>query len=200
MKDVKSDPRFSTIVLLAQTGDRQALEKVLRKYQKPVYYYILRITGKADTAEDLTQDTLIQVVQKLKYLREPAALSTWIYRIATRIVFRQLKSKSRLENHEDLDSIAELSDNGIELLKKELELDFLSVVAMMASSGRPNKNWRKESSLSLEKPVGSQDTSMATTLAPSSRKAWVNALPMPRAAPVIATTFPLRSDTVFSPS
>ena len=42
MKDVKSDPRFSTILLLAQTGDRPALEKVLRKIQKPVYYYILR--------------------------------------------------------------------------------------------------------------------------------------------------------------
>ena len=171
MKDVESDPRFSTILLLAQTGDRQALEKVLRKIQKPVYYYILRITGKADTAEDLTQDTLIQVVQKLKYLREPAALSTWIYRIATRIVFRQLKSKSRPENHQDLDSIAELSDNGIELLKKELELDFLKVTQHLSHDMRATLQLRviegyslEEIAVILEIPMGTAKSRLSTSL------------------------------------
>ncbi len=171
MKDVKSDPRFSTIVLLAQTGDRQALEEVLRKIQKPVYYYILRITGKADTAEDLTQDTLIQVVQKLKYLREPAALSAWVYRIATRIVFRQLKSRDRLEDHQDLDSIAELSDDGIELLKKELELDFLKVTQHLSHDMRATLQLRvieghslKEIAVILEIPMGTAKSRLSTSL------------------------------------
>ena len=68
-----------------------------------------------------------------------------------------------------------------------------STVATSTSSGRPRRLSRNSVSLSLEKPDGSHDRSIATTLAPSARNACVNARPIPRAAPVIATTLPASS-------
>ena len=46
--------------------------------------------------------------------------------------------------------------------------------------------------MSPEKPVGSHERSMATTLAPLARNPLTMARPMPRAAPVTATTLPFR--------
>ena len=68
-----------------------------------------------------------------------------------------------------------------------------STVATSTSSGRERRLSRNSVSLSLENPVGSHDRSIATTFAPSARNACVNARPIPRAAPVIATTLPASS-------
>jgi RNA polymerase sigma-70 factor (ECF subfamily) len=82
------------LVLLAQTGDRTALEQLLRETYAPLRRYITRLAG-ADLADDILQETSIQIFRKLPYLREPAVFRTWTLRIASRIAFSHLKHARR---------------------------------------------------------------------------------------------------------
>src|SRR5271166_1560944 len=78
------------LVLLAQTGDRAALEQLLRNSHAPLRRYITRLAG-ADLADDILQETSIQIFRKLPFLREPAVFHAWALRIASRIAISHLK-------------------------------------------------------------------------------------------------------------
>jgi len=82
------------MVLLAQAGDRAALEQVLHDIYAPLRSYISRLAG-ADLADDILQETSIQILRKLPFLREPAVFRPWSFRIASRIAFLHLKRARR---------------------------------------------------------------------------------------------------------
>jgi RNA polymerase sigma-70 factor, ECF subfamily len=82
------------LVLLAQAGDRGALEQLLRDTYAPLRRYISRLAG-ADLADDILQETSIQIFRKLRFLNEPAVFRSWTLRIASRIAFSHLKRARR---------------------------------------------------------------------------------------------------------
>jgi RNA polymerase sigma-70 factor (ECF subfamily) len=82
------------LVLLAQTGDRAALEQLLRNSYAQLRSYITRLAG-AGLADDILQETSIQIFRKLPFLREPAVFRAWTLRIASRIAFSHLKRARR---------------------------------------------------------------------------------------------------------
>lgn len=82
------------LVLLAQAGDRAALEQLLRNSHAPLRRYITRLAG-ADLADDILQETSIQIFRKLRFLREPAVFHAWALRIASRIAISHLKRAHR---------------------------------------------------------------------------------------------------------
>jgi RNA polymerase sigma-70 factor (ECF subfamily) len=87
-----SDPTL--LVLLAQTGDRAALEQLLRESYAPLRGYIVRLAG-ADLADDILQETSLAIFRKLPSLREPAVFRAWTFRIASRIAFSHLTRARR---------------------------------------------------------------------------------------------------------
>ncbi len=78
------------LVLLAQSGDRAALERLLHEAYAPLRRYITRLVGTA-LADDILQETSLQIFRKLQFLREPAVFRPWTFRIASRIAFAHLK-------------------------------------------------------------------------------------------------------------
>src|ERR1700736_3328184 len=82
------------LVLLSQAGDRAALEQLLRYSHAPLRRYITRLAG-ADLADDILQETSLQIFRKLPFLREPAVFRPWTFRIASRIAFSYLKHARR---------------------------------------------------------------------------------------------------------
>ena len=82
------------LVLLAQSGDRAALEQLLHDAYPPLRRYITRLAGAA-LADDILQETSLQIFRKLRYLREPAVFRPWTFRIASRIAFSHLKHSRR---------------------------------------------------------------------------------------------------------
>jgi len=63
-------PDQTLLVLLAQTGDRTALEQLLRNCHAPLRRYITRLAG-ADLAEDILQETSIQIFRKSSSCASP---------------------------------------------------------------------------------------------------------------------------------
>ncbi len=89
-------PDETLLVLLAQTGDRAALEELLHRVHAPLRRYITGLVGPA-LADDVLQETAFQIFRKLSFLREPAVFRPWTFRIASRIAFSQLKRDRRWE-------------------------------------------------------------------------------------------------------
>ena len=83
------------LVLLAQAGDRAALEQLLRNSHAPLRRYITRLAG-ADLADDILQETSIQIFRKLPFLREPAVFQAWALRIASRIAISHPQTRPPL--------------------------------------------------------------------------------------------------------
>jgi RNA polymerase sigma-70 factor (ECF subfamily) len=89
------------LILLAQTGDRGALEQLLHDAYAPLRRYIIHLAG-ADLADDILQETSLQIFRKLPFLREPAVFRPWIFRIASRIAFSHFKHARRWHPLDDL--------------------------------------------------------------------------------------------------
>jgi RNA polymerase sigma-70 factor (ECF subfamily) len=56
-----------------------------------VYRYALRLAGRADMAEDLTQETLLRAWRSRGKLRDPGVARVWLLRIATNVWTDQLR-------------------------------------------------------------------------------------------------------------
>ena len=65
-----------------QLGDDLAFEELVARYHRPLYQFTYRLLGRAEDAEDATQDTFIQVYRALPTARLDVPLRPWIYRIA----------------------------------------------------------------------------------------------------------------------
>ena len=90
-------------LLRAQSGDRDALDKLLQGIQMRLYVYLVSLVHDEHLADDLLQDVFVIVIQKLRWLREPNAFPAWVYRIASRQAFRALKAKRRMASLHEID-------------------------------------------------------------------------------------------------
>ena len=73
------DPAF---VRRAQRGDMKAHEIIYRQFADPVYTLALRMTGSPAVADDILQESFVEVLRGIAKFRGEASLATWIRRIA----------------------------------------------------------------------------------------------------------------------
>jgi RNA polymerase sigma factor (sigma-70 family) len=81
------------LVAKAQSGDRDALEGLVRRHQAWVFNIATRMVWRRDLAEDATQEILIKVVTKLSTYRGQSQFRTWLYRIAVNHLLNVRKSE-----------------------------------------------------------------------------------------------------------
>ncbi len=70
------------IIKRAAAGDAKAHEIIYRAFSTPVYSICLRFTKAPAQAEDLVQETFIEIMRSIAKFRGEAALGSWIRRIA----------------------------------------------------------------------------------------------------------------------
>ena len=70
------------IVKRAARGDVRAHEIIYRAFSSPVYSMCLRFTRVPAHAEDLLQETFVEVIRKISAFRGEAPIGSWIRRIA----------------------------------------------------------------------------------------------------------------------
>lgn len=84
----------SDLVRLAQEGDADAFGALFQAHRSRIYSVCLRMTSNAAEAEDLTQDTFLQVFRKIAKFRGDSAFSTWLHRIAVNTVLMHFRKNS----------------------------------------------------------------------------------------------------------
>jgi RNA polymerase sigma-70 factor (ECF subfamily) len=87
--DVQIDP---AIVRRAARGDAKAHEILYRAFSSPVYSICLRFTRVPAQAEDLTQETFIEVIRSIGQFRGEAPVGMWIRRVAVSKALMFLRS------------------------------------------------------------------------------------------------------------
>ena len=85
--------RERSLVLRAQSGDRDAFDQLLRDIAPPLLRYVTRVTADVALAEDVVQESLIAIVRKISWLNDSSLLRAWAYRIASREAFRALRKR-----------------------------------------------------------------------------------------------------------
>src|SRR3990172_7690718 len=80
-------PGFSELLVdentlaAARGGDPRAQEGIYRSFSGPVYSLALRLLGKRVQAEEVLQDTFVEILSKLGEYRGESPLGFWIRRI-----------------------------------------------------------------------------------------------------------------------
>ena len=68
-------------IVLWRAGDRQAFERLVRRYQQPVITVAYRMLGDWEDAREAAQDTFVKVFQSVNGFDLSRKISTWLYRI-----------------------------------------------------------------------------------------------------------------------
>lgn len=85
----------ASLIRRAQRGDAAAFANIFYAHKPRIYSLCLRMTSNIAEAEDLTQESFLQVFRKLPTFRGDSALSTWMYRVAVNTVLMYFRKRGR---------------------------------------------------------------------------------------------------------
>ena len=83
------------LVEAARSGDREAMDRLLRQHYDRVYAVCRRITGSDADAADAAQEALISIVRSIGKFDGRSSFGTWVYRIATNASLDELRRRRR---------------------------------------------------------------------------------------------------------
>jgi len=89
------------LVARAKSGDLEALEALYRAFETPVYNLALRVLRVPEDAEDVLQETFLEVVRSIKQYRGEGHLWGWIRQIATSKALMRIR-QDRVRETEEL--------------------------------------------------------------------------------------------------
>jgi len=73
---------YLEIVRRAQLGDRDSMDRLAQLAQGRVFVYIYRLTLSYDLSQDLTQETMLEMIRSLKKLKQADRFWPWLFRTA----------------------------------------------------------------------------------------------------------------------
>lgn len=136
------DVDIQPLVRAARQGDPDAWDRLLRRYQLPLFAYVSELVRHEQTSLDLVQETFINAARHLGSLRDDARFGSWLFGIAHQKCLqhwrRQGREKRFLDVDEPLpDDTPALADDPSEwLIRKEREAAFLSALDRLPAAHR----------------------------------------------------------------
>lgn len=107
---MEPSPTDDELVAAAQSGDRAALDTLLRRHVDLIHAVCARLAGNPADAADATQEALIAIVRGLPRFDRRAAPRTWMYRVATNACLDELRRRGRRPRLGLDDAMAERPD------------------------------------------------------------------------------------------
>ncbi len=109
------------LVMLAQEGDRDALDKLARRWWPRHYTHAGRLLGHSDGAADVVQETWSQIVTGLRKLNDVSKFPAWSYSIVSRRCYDLIRRKQSDRKNEIIND-EQISDREAEEgLKMDME-------------------------------------------------------------------------------
>ena len=96
----KPVPTDEQLIARIRQHDNGALEQLVSRYEARVYNLAYRMLGNRDDAEDVLQDTFLNVVRGLGKFKGKSSFSTWLYRVAANAALTRIRQRSRREKSE----------------------------------------------------------------------------------------------------
>ncbi len=84
------------------------ISTLYENYYQQIYRYALSLVHDPAEADDLAQETFLRAFSRLDSLRDPAALTAWLYRIATNVCLDRIRQRAHstpIESETALDDV-----------------------------------------------------------------------------------------------
>ncbi len=116
-------------VAAARRGEPDAWAVLFRRYQLPIYVYVVELVHHEQTALDIVQETFVSATRHLASLREDARFGSWLFSIAHQKCQQHWRRPARTE---PLDDDFEEQSAGVAgpdelLIRAEQEEEFMSL-------------------------------------------------------------------------
>ena len=118
------------LVAAARRGDMRAFERLYRLHSARVYGLCLRMTRRADVAEDCVQLTFVRAWRNLQSFEGRSAFGTWLHRIAVNEVLTQARNHGT-RSESDEEAVSERDRDG----EGPAEFDAMDVVDVERALG-----------------------------------------------------------------
>lgn len=79
----------------AQGGDREAMDRLLRRHQDRLWAICRRLTGNDADAADALQEAMVLVVRRLETFDGHSRFTTWAHRVTTNACLDELRRRGR---------------------------------------------------------------------------------------------------------
>ena len=99
-----------TMKILRRTPKTPPFDDILAEYYEPLYRHVRRMVVSHDDAKDVMQEAMLRIFQGLDGLKDPSAVRTWIWRIATNEALRHLSRRHDTDTGLDAKDLPELED------------------------------------------------------------------------------------------
>jgi RNA polymerase sigma-70 factor (ECF subfamily) len=106
------------LIKLSISGDMEAFEELVARYQNKIYSLAYRYMGNEDDASDMAQEALVKAYRSLKGFKGDSSLSTWLYRITANVCLDELRKRKRVVHMISLDEPVATLDG--DLLEKDI--------------------------------------------------------------------------------
>jgi RNA polymerase sigma-70 factor (ECF subfamily) len=113
MNDISFRERISSVMRLTQASSTEerseitdtathpkTFEEIFLKHWTVIYQLLIRLTGDPSEAEDLAMETFMRLYQRPPKLGEGSNLPGWLYRVATNLGLRSIRSYRRRQHYE----------------------------------------------------------------------------------------------------
>lgn len=91
-------------------GDRAEFARLVDTYSSPIYRLGLRMLGNPQDAEDVLQNTFLNVLTHIAEFEGRSSLATWLYRIAANEALMLIRKKKPEVNLDDVEAGEEAED------------------------------------------------------------------------------------------
>ena len=81
----------ASLIRLAQGGDREAYDRLVRRYLPRAYTVAFRVSGNRQDAEDLVQDGFMSAYRSIDRFEVGRPFGPWLYRIITNAAVSHLR-------------------------------------------------------------------------------------------------------------
>lgn len=105
-KEAKTDFK---LVSAFRGGDDRAFAELVRRYERPLFTFILRMVGDRSAAEDIYQETFLRMLRALPRYRDTGKFSGWLFSIAHRLC---IDSSRRVKRREAIFPTSIFNGNG----------------------------------------------------------------------------------------
>lgn len=99
-KPIKKNDEDSELVLAIQSGRHDLFAKLVERYQSALYNFGIKMCGESRDAEDMVQDTFLNVFKYLKGFRYETKFRNWLYRIASSMCLKKKRKSKFAPDHE----------------------------------------------------------------------------------------------------
>src|SRR3546814_1419849 len=104
MPDINDRDDETQLVRRARRGQEAAFAEIYRRHARAIHSLALRLTGNHATAEDITQECFLKMLQFLGGLRPGTPLRPWLKRVAANAAIDRIRRDKRLVALDDDDA------------------------------------------------------------------------------------------------